>query len=263
MTRKDYAKKHKTKEWIFCQNCKKEFFRTISRQQDKKYGQFCCRKCATEYTIPFVSQTFKVNVLKNHDMASKRSKKAAATRKEKDFYKSERFLRGRAKCKQTLFEHFGIFSYVFPRFSLESQELFYLIEQNLSKQLTCYYATKQNELFGTILENGHKMSGEFQVWVHGNHFCRFLDFYVKELNVCIEFDEESHEKEESIKEDIIRENDIKKALPTIKILRVKKRDFLTDRDKALRECLDFIYLYFSHKSHSQKSTLLLAQRPVP
>lgn len=193
--------------------------------------------------------------------------KATEARKANGGYRYEvmsKINKKRAKTgRKTLFEKLGIYSLVFPTFSLESQELFWTIEQKLSEKLTCYYAMKQNELFGTILENGHRTSGEFQVWVHGNAFCRFLDFYIKELNVCIEFDEESHEKEESIKKDIIRENDIKRAIPTIKILRIKKRDFLADKDKVLKECLDFIHQCIEQTPRVPQSTERVAEQEVP
>ena len=147
------------------------------------------------------------------------------------------FQNGREKGRQTFFDHYGLFSFIFPKFSLESQELFIALEENIPKNLTCYYAIKQNENFGTTLTNGRKTSGEYQVWVHGNRFCRFLDFYIKELNICIEFDEKWHEKAQDYDKE--RTSDILKTMPNIKILRVKKEDYLNDKDKVIKECVDF------------------------
>jgi len=79
------------------------------------------------------------------------------------------------------------------------------------------------------------------VWHESNRFARFLDFYIPELETCIEFDEKHHDKEEAKKKDIERENDIKRAIPEIRILRVKKEDYLKDKNKVLNECLQFIY----------------------
>jgi hypothetical protein len=172
------------------------------------------------------------------------------------------FQKGQAKRRKTLKERYGKYSTLFPVFSLESQELFIAIEKNLPKELNCYYAIKENENFG-IVSNGVRTSGEFQIWHESNRFCRFLDFYIKEINVCIEFDEDGHEHEKAKKNDLIRENDIKRAIQNIKIFRVKKRDYLSDKNKVLKRCLDFICQCAEHSLHFQKSIVLEVEHLAP
>jgi hypothetical protein len=197
------------------------------------------------------------------DIMSRISRKGWEHAREDPVKFENRINHSRQKRRECLKKKYGRYSSLFPMFSLESQELFIGIEENLRKELTCYYAIKENENFGALTKDGKKTSGEYQVWVHGNRYVRFLDFFVKELNVCIEFDEEHHEKEKVKKEDLIRENDIKRAAPDIKIFRVKKVDYLADKNKILKECLDFIYRCAEHSLHSQQSTELAEEHQVP
>lgn len=55
-------------------------------------------------------------------------------------------------------------------YSQISQELFKQIDEHISKKYTTYYATKNNEWF---------VRGENQLY--------YLDYFIKELNICIEF----------------------------------------------------------------------------
>lgn len=282
MSKAEYAKKHKTCEWIVCKTCNKETFRSY-RMQALRQGRFLCIDPECQSRAEEKLQQMKKLRLwykENPKEAQKVYQKAANSRRAKGEYdfeimskrskkgwqksiESGTAQRGRIKARKTFFEHFGLYSILFPAFSLESQDLFMAIEENLLERLTCYYATKQNELFGTILENGHRTSGEFQVWHESNRFCRFLDFYIKELDVCIEFDEKRHENNEAKKQDLIRENDIKRRMPNIKILRVKKKDFLTNKDKILKECLDFIRQYAEHIPRFPQSIGRGAEQEAP
>jgi hypothetical protein len=298
ITKEKYAEKHKTDEWITCTNCGREFFRRKSAQIQGKYGQYCCTACASEYTTRFVTETNRINGTYSHEEMIRKAKIGHQTLSDRGYYKSnewhqhqlkvlatlikhnhwqsDNFKNGRIKaiktCKETnaydraretRFNNFGIYSNFFPSFSLDSQELFVEIEKQLSNTLTCYYAIKQNEFLGVVLDNGTKTSGEYQVWIRGNTLCRFLDFYIKELNICIEFDEEHHEKEKAQKYDLIRENDIRKVIPNIKIFRVKKRDYLSDKNKVLKQCLDFICQCAEHSLHFRKSIVLEAEHLAP
>ena len=57
-------------------------------------------------------------------------------------------------------------------YSKSSQKLFNDIDNIISNKYTTYYATKGNGEFGIMLKNKHYIK---------------LDFYIKELNICIEF----------------------------------------------------------------------------
>lgn len=55
-------------------------------------------------------------------------------------------------------------------YSQISQELFKQIDEHISKKYTTYYATKNNEWF-----------------IRGKNQLYYLDYFIKELNICIEF----------------------------------------------------------------------------
>ena len=69
-----------------------------------------------------------------------------------------------------------------------------------------------------------------------------LDFYVKDIDKCIEFDGDywHGQKRGNQKRDKIREVEIMKSYPTLKIFHVKERDYKNDPEKVINECLDFI-----------------------
>lgn len=115
------------------------------------------------------------------------------------------------------------------KFSLESQELFIEIEERLSKDIKCFYATNGSE----------NQTNEYQVSCD-NHV-RYLDFYIPLLKKWIEFDEEHHLNEENQKEDLQRENDIRKKIEGINLLRIPITDFVKDKNEVLKRCLNFIF----------------------
>lgn len=157
------------------------------------------------------------------------------------------------KQKQTLIENYGSLDIAYyqaakksvdtrlargmlnfcPMYSLESQTLFQAIEKELiSKNFNIFYATNGNKL---------KNSNEYRVRVESEScLLRFLDFYIKDLNVAIEFDEDHHFTEENIEKDKIREEEIKVSIPDIHILHITKKEYLESFDKTFSKCLNFI-----------------------
>lgn len=128
---------------------------------------------------------------------------------------------------KTLFKNYGRYSNFFPRFSLESQELFNIIEPR--GPFPCFFAT-----------NGLKdKSNEYQVRFYGSDHTRFLDFYFPLNKKWIEFDEEHHKRR--ISEDTKRENEIFGCLSGVSLLRVSKEDYLNNADETVRDCLDYLY----------------------
>lgn len=136
------------------------------------------------------------------------------------------------KTLKTRKEKYGKYAYFCPCFSIESQELFIEIEKRLPKNLTIFYATN-----GV----GEKISqtNEYQVRVNNpNVPLRYLDFYIKEYNICIEFDENYHKYH--IDDDAERENEIKESVKNLIIYRIKKEDFLLNKEKTVQDFLNFV-----------------------
>lgn len=142
----------------------------------------------------------------------------------------------RFKAKKTHFERYGEYSHMTTAFSLNSQVLFREIEQLLAEiyhdDLTVYYATngygcnKTNE-FQVLVTNGDNRSK-----------VRFLDFYVKELNRWVEFDEIYHDG--TIDEDLIREDEIFSEIDGIELLRIKESDFIENQDMTVKRVIHFL-----------------------
>jgi len=133
------------------------------------------------------------------------------------------------KQKETLKERYGKYSNFFPRFSLVSQELFALIEKEIG-ETKCFYATNGNI----------NQSNEFQILHEPSGVVRFLDFYVPEKNLCIEFDEKYHKSKKQQSKDRVREKHIKYAVRKIKILRIKQSDYEGNPNLIVKKCIDFI-----------------------
>jgi len=118
-----------------------------------------------------------------------------------------------------------------PIFSLESQNLFRNLEENLKKyNYEIFYAMK-----------GDRKNNEFQVHIKdGTVNMRFLDFYVKDLNKSIEFNEAYHQRESQLIVDAIRKEEIEKSIGGIQFYYVSKDDWLKDPAKVINDCLTFL-----------------------
>lgn len=69
----------------------------------------------------------------------------------------------------------------------------------------------------------------------------FIDGYITELNLAIEFDEEQHDCKSAQKHDKYREGNIKDELPECIFWRVKRDDWKQDPQKVVREFLNTLH----------------------
>ncbi len=258
ISKQEYAKKFKTKEWVECYICGKEFYKMINSQkrfdENGKCICACCGSCGQKLANIFSTITKtknemhkliqikaqKTKIVKGSNKIGAR--KAADKMIANGFYCSEKhkmenwIIAGQAaackpeireRAKKTIYKRFGKFTTWIPRFSLESQKLFRELEQKLNDifgDIKVYYATKHHEY--QIAQNRHHA---------------FLDFYIPALNKIIEFDEEYHEKYGQKEKDIIRECLILSYFNNnVSILRVKKEDFIKDEQKVVEQCVSFL-----------------------
>ena len=117
-------------------------------------------------------------------------------------------------------------------FSIISQELF----ENIVKQLHGRYKKIH---YATITPG--RIDGEYMVYNEYTKTTYFLDFYIEDNNKVIEFDGDywHGEKRGNQKRDIEREINLKK-LGYKNIMHVKERDYRTDPDAVIAQCIKFI-----------------------
>lgn len=127
--------------------------------------------------------------------------------------------------RKILYTKYDRYSNFFPKFSWNSQKLFSEIEKNID--VPCLYAT-----------NGSNENNEYQVFI-SEGFTRFLDFYIPQYNIWIEFDEKHHKYMEE--DDRIRERQIMSKIEGIKLLRISENDFLVKPQEVLDKCILFVY----------------------
>lgn len=126
--------------------------------------------------------------------------------------------------------------YVKRSFSKISQNLFWKIYDIIkSDYKEIYFATNQTNLNNDF--NNH----EFEVLSNDELHRYYLDFYVKDNNKVIEFDGDywHGEKRGNQERDRIREENLKQ-LGFIDIFHVKERDYNSNPEKVVEECLKFI-----------------------
>jgi predicted nucleic acid-binding Zn ribbon protein len=149
-------------------------------------------------------------------------------------YLNEKY--GHEKAKEIIKSRTSTQSY-----SKISQKLFSAIFENLGEEMKkeCYFATLKNT--GEIEDNG--ISDEYMVKT-GNSI-KFLDFYVKGKNKCIEFDGAYYHSEKfrkgKLKEDEVREEEIKESIDGIKILHISENDYRKNPEEVIKRCLEFIH----------------------
>lgn len=129
-------------------------------------------------------------------------------------------------------------SYKKLNYSKISQELFWKLYENIKNDF--------DEIYFATLDNNKKLdeSGknyEYKIETFESYVK--LDFFIKALNKVIEFDGDywHGEKRGNKKRDQIREENILKNNPEFKIMHVKERDYKTDSEEIIKQCLDFIY----------------------
>jgi hypothetical protein len=117
-------------------------------------------------------------------------------------------------------------------FSIVSQNLFWKIFEET--KLDCVFATNNN---GTYDET-HNL--EYKVEVETSYVK--LDFYIPSLNKWIEFDGDywHGEKRGNQERDKKREKLIFDAIPGIQLKRIQERDYKTNPEKIVNECVEWI-----------------------
>lgn len=131
----------------------------------------------------------------------------------------------------------GALSVMGKGYSKISQVLFVSIYENIkNKYSDIYFATKNND--GTIMDDG--INKEYMLNVGINY--RLIDFYIPSIKKMIEYNGEywHGEAKGNQERDRIREEEIIKTIPDIKILHISEKDYKNDPDKVLQQCLEFL-----------------------
>lgn len=120
-------------------------------------------------------------------------------------------------------------------YSKISQELFQSIHKNkyIQKYTDIYYA-----IFGTKPNNEY----EIQLYYENENkpsITIFLDFYIKSLNKCIEFDGDYWHSLEEVKEKDIEKDKILNSLG-IQVLHIKECDYCKDPKKITNKCIKWL-----------------------
>jgi very-short-patch-repair endonuclease len=123
-------------------------------------------------------------------------------------------------------------------FSKISQDLFY----NILFEIKDDY----EEVYFATLDRGFKNNEYF---VETNYGFRYLDFFIKDIDLCIEFDGDYwHKKREEL--DKKREEEILEVYPNLKILHIKENEYIKNKDRVIQECLSFIKGINENKSNT-------------
>lgn len=118
----------------------------------------------------------------------------------------------------------------FIAYSKISQELFWKIYQKIKNDYKKIY----------FAELGKSKNNEYFIRTEKKEI-KFLDFYIKDINKCIEFDGNYwHSIPKIIKQDKKREKDILKVNPTLKILHIKEKDYINNKETILNKCIKFL-----------------------
>lgn len=130
-------------------------------------------------------------------------------------------------------------------YSIISQKLFWKLFDNIDKNIILKFAQNNN---GIKDESGK--NHEYVIETNES-YCK-LDFYIPEINYCIEFDGDywHGEKPGNKERDNIRENQIKIKNPNITIVHVKEKDFKNDPDLIIQTLINDIIKRIDEKNRS-------------
>jgi len=121
-------------------------------------------------------------------------------------------------------------------FSKISQSLFWWLNELLKNKYKLIYFAENKNNEKNIFKNSEYM-------IHTiNNTNRFLDFYIPEINKCIEFDGDYwHDINTvgNVERDRIREEEVIETL-NCKIFHVKERDYRENSIKVINECMEFL-----------------------
>lgn len=122
-------------------------------------------------------------------------------------------------------------------YSKISQEIFDMITNKLPLSLKIYYATRYNE----DVINPYGENFEYMIFTKERKMM-FLDFFIPSINFCLEFDGDywHGEKRGNQERDRIREENIIKHNPNIKIYHVKEKDYKNDKCAIINYYIDLI-----------------------
>lgn len=215
------------------------------------YSTFCSNPvCANSH--PSVREKIKNTNLKKYGTEAPAqnitvaNKVAQNQKKQWNQNKNERLI----KCKKTRQERWGDENYnnrslaketyikniesgaTHTNYSKSSQKLFWMIYDKIK--------TEFKEVYFAELKTGsvERTNYEFIVNTPMGMSVRFLDFYIKDINVNIEFGYDYfHSKEKDDK----RQREIELTLPGIKTLKIDYYEFVDDKIGTLNKCMEFIY----------------------
>jgi very-short-patch-repair endonuclease len=115
--------------------------------------------------------------------------------------------------------------------SKQSQDMFWFIFDKIKNDYNeIYFATNDDGK-----RNNH-INKEYVVRINNKKFHR-LDFFIKNINFCLEFDCDYWHNDER---DQTRTENIKKIIPDIKIMRVKSHDYIKNKDIIIEKILNTI-----------------------
>ena len=119
-------------------------------------------------------------------------------------------------------------------YSLISQELFWEIHKAIKNDF-------KNIRFATLdPETNERSENNNELHIHCGNYCYFLDFYIEDINVDIEFDGDRwHGTTERVEKDLKRDTNLIKE--GISVFHIKEGDYRNDKKNTVRRCLEFIY----------------------
>lgn len=123
-------------------------------------------------------------------------------------------------------------------YSKVSQELFWELFFNIRNKYSDIYFATFNQETKSLDDSG--TNNEYMVFLNEiNH--AFLDFYVKDVNKCIEFDG-TYWHENSKEKDFERERKIKEVLGC-DVLRVSQEEYITSKEYVIKKCMEFLNVW--------------------
>lgn len=155
-----------------------------------------------------------------------RQEKWQNTLKSKSAEEIDRINRAKTKCSRFL-----------RSYSKISQKLFNQLYEKIKHSFTNVY-------FATLIKDTPTAYNnyEYEVLTEDNYHKYYLDFYIEDNNKIIEFDGDywHGEKRGNLLRDNLREAHLKR-LGYTNIFHVKERDYNTNPDKVINDCLEFIW----------------------
>lgn len=135
-------------------------------------------------------------------------------------------------------------------YSKVSQELFDDISNSLPKHLKIYYATRFNE--DVISRKDFAEHYEYMLMFQDRAVC-FLDYYIPEINYCLEFDGDYWHSEKCPKNlirDTIKSAKIAEEYPDMRVVRIKECDYKDNPTQVTQDIIEDILKRLKEKNES-------------